>query len=102
MLGTTLEPQGKEPGQRDTTTNHAWLGGIRQTPGYLQKQYCHLLERQVYNSCVLQAMTYGAETNKQAHNILAAAQTNKERSMPNITYNDRKTNIWVRERTQVI
>ena len=41
---TTLQPQGKEPGQRDTTKNHGRLGGIRQTPGYLQKQPCHLPE----------------------------------------------------------
>ena len=37
------------------------------------------LKRQVYNSCVLPAMTYGAETwtlTKQAQNKLAAAQTN--------------------------
>ena len=34
----------KEPGQRDTTKNHGRLGGIRQTPGYLQKQPCHLPE----------------------------------------------------------
>ena len=44
VLGTTLQPQGKEPGQRDTTKNHGRLGGICQTPGYLQKQYCHLPE----------------------------------------------------------
>ena len=42
------------------------------------------LKRQVYNSCVLPAMAYGAET-KQAQNKLAAAQTNMERSMLNIT-----------------
>ena len=42
VLGTTLQPQGKEPGQRDTTNTHGRLGGIRQTPGYLQKQHCHL------------------------------------------------------------
>ena len=50
-------------------------------------------------------MTYGAETwtlTKQAQNKLAAAQTKMERSMLNITYKDRKTNIWVRERTKVI
>ena len=39
-----IQPQGKEPGQRDTTKNHGRLGGIRQTPGYLQKQPCHLPE----------------------------------------------------------
>ena len=63
------------------------------------------LKRQVYNSCVLPAMTYGAETwtlTKQAQNKLAAAQTQLERSMLNITYKDRTTNIWVRERTKVI
>ena len=31
VLGTTLQPQGKEPGQRDTTKNHGRLGGIRHT-----------------------------------------------------------------------
>ncbi len=53
------------------------------------------LERQVYNSCVLPAMPYGAETwtlTKQAQNKLATAQTKMERSMLNITYKDRKTN----------
>ena len=54
---------------------------------------------------VLPAMTYGAETctlTKQAHIKLAAAQTKMERSMLNITYKDRRTNIWVRERTELI
>ena len=63
------------------------------------------LKKQVYNSCVLAAMTYGADTwtlSKQAQNKLAAAQTNIERSMLNITYKDRKTNVWVREKTKVI
>ena len=63
------------------------------------------LKRQVYNSCVLPAMTYGAETwtlAKQAQNKLAAAQTKMERTMLNITYKDRRTNIWVRERTKLI
>ena len=63
------------------------------------------LKRQVYNSCVLPAMTYGAETwtlTKQAQNKIAAAQTKKERRMLNITYKDRKTSIWVSERTQFI
>ena len=50
-------------------------------------------------------MTYGAETwtlTKQLQNKLAAAQTKMERSMLNITYKDRKTNIWIMERTKVI
>ena len=63
------------------------------------------LKRQVYNSCVLPAMTYGARSwtlIKQAQNKLAAAHTKTERSMLNITYKDRKTNVWVRERTKLI
>ncbi len=63
------------------------------------------LKRQVYNSCVLPVTTYGAEIwtlTKQAQNKLAAAQTKMERSMLNITYKDRRTNIWVREMTKVI
>ena len=58
------------------------------------------LKRQVYNSSVLPARTYGAEIwtlTKQAQNKLGATQTKAERSILNITYNDRKTNIWVRE-----
>ena len=82
------------------------------------------------NEYIMAAMTYGAETwtlTKQAQNKLASAQTTMERSkkgkgsfyiaqypvrwtaqsalhssMLNITYKDRKTNIWVRERTKVI
>ena len=63
------------------------------------------LKRQVYNSCVLPAMTYGAETwtlTKQAQNKLAAAHYKMEISVLNITYKDRKTNIWIRERTKVL
>ena len=62
------------------------------------------LKRKVYNSCVLPAMTYGAETwslTKQAQKKPAAAQTKMERSMLNITYHDRKTNTWVRAKTGV-
>ena len=44
VLGTTLQLQGHEPGQIYTTKNHGRLGGISQTPGYLQKQPCHLPE----------------------------------------------------------
>ena len=88
VLGTTLHPQGKEPGQRDTTKNHGRMGSICQTPGYLQKQHCHLPEETGEgNSCVLLAITYGAETwtlTKQAQNKLAAAQIKMERCMLNI------------------
>ena len=80
--------------------------GIRQTPGYLQKQPCHLPEETgVQLLCAASCDIYGAETwtlTKQAQNKLAAAQTKMERIMLNITYTDRRTNNWVRERTKVI
>ena len=64
---------------------------------------CHLLEETcVQQYRVLPAMTCGPETwtlTKQAQNKLAAAHTKMERSMLNITYKDRRTNIWVREKT---
>ena len=47
------------------------------------------LEKQIYNSCVLPAMTYGAETRTlttHAKKKLGAAKTMTERSMLNITY----------------
>ena len=72
VLGTTLQPQGKEPGQRDTKKNHGRLGGIRQTPGYLQSNLAICLKRQVYNSCVLPARTYGA--------YMSTAQTSTEQA----------------------
>ena len=105
VLGTTLQPQGKESGQRDTTKNHDSLCGIAKHRDIFKSNLAICLKRQVYNSCVLPAMTYGAETwtlTKQVQNKLAAAQTKMERSMLNITYKDRRTNIWVRERTKLI
>jgi len=52
------------------------------------------LKRQVFNSCVLSAVTCGAETASQAKNKLAAAQTKMARSRPmlNTTYRVRNTN----------
>ena len=74
-------------------------------PDIFKSNLAICLKRQVYTSCVLPAMTYDAQTwalTKQAQNKLAAAQTNMKRSILNITYKDRKTNIWVRERTDFI
>ena len=63
VLGTTLQPQGKEPGQRDTTKNHGRAGRHTPNTGISSKATLAIcLKRQVYNSCVLPAMTYGAET----------------------------------------
>ena len=75
------------------------------TPGYLHRQHCRLPEETGVQLRVLPAMTYGAASGtltKHAQNKLAPAQTKMVRSMLNITYRDRKTNIWVRERTKVM
>ena len=63
----------------------------------------YALKRLVYNSCVLQAMTYGADTwhSPPKQNKLAAVQRKMGRSMLNSTYQERKTNIWVREKIKV-
>ena len=52
------------------------------------------LKRQVYNSCVLSAMTYGARD-------LDTDQTSTEQTCGRTDQN-RRTNIWVRERTKLI
>ena len=84
------------------TTKH---GGrcIRQTPGYLQKLRCPVLEETGVQ--LPWAASYdGADTwtlNKREHFKLAAAQTKTKRSMLDITYKDRKTTSGSR-RGQVI
>ena len=103
VLGTTLQPQGKEPGQKDTTKNHGRLGSIRQTPGYLQKQPCHLPE---YTGVqLLYAATYDircrdVDTDQRNTEQTCGRTDQMERSILNITYEDRKT--WVRDRTKFI
>ena len=93
---------------------------LRQKPGYLQKQPCHLPEEtgvwlQPMLACcqLCHRPRDGAYTwtlTKQAQNKLAAAHTKMERSMVNITYKDRKTNTcrsslgadWVSDSTIAI
>ena len=60
------------------------------------------MKTQIYNSCVLPEITYGAETwalTSQAKKKLAVAQTMVESSMLSIRFRDIKTNIFVREKT---
>ena len=82
--------------QRRIMTGWAWAAYAKHRDIF-KSNLAICLKRQVYK--------YGAETwtlTKQAQNKLAATQTKMERSMLNITYKDRKINIWVRERTKVI
>ena len=56
-----------------------------------------------YNSCVLPAMTYGAEDTHKTSTEQTCGRTDTiERSMLNITYSDRHTNKWAREGTKVV
>ena len=67
----------------------SWPNG-QHSPSTFKGNIGTCLKRQIYNSCVLPSMTYGAETwalTTQAKNKLAAAQTKMERSMLNITEN---------------
>ena len=62
------------------------------------------LKRKVYNTCVIPAMTYGAEAwtlTEKMENNLAVAQRKMERRILGISYRDRKTNLWVRSQTNV-
>ena len=99
LLGTEIQHQRQKPRQGDSKKNHTKHRDI------FEGNFVIYLKRQVCTSCVLPAMTYGAETlalTTQAKNKLAAAQTNTERSMLNIAYRDRKANIWVIKKTNVI
>ena len=72
-----LQPQGKEPGQRDKTKNHSRLGGIRQNRDLfkvnLQRDnicvpppiWCRDLDATVTN----QPMTYTHRTNLRPHRL---------------------------------
>ncbi len=99
VLGTTLQPQGKEQDKEIQRRIMAGWAAYAKHRDIFKSNLAICLKRQVYKSCVLPAMTYGAETwtlTKQAQNKLAAAQTKIETSIHNITYKDRRTNIWVR------
>ena len=80
-------------------------GGIRQTPGYLQKQPCHLPEE----TCVqlLCAASYDTwcrdlDTDQTSTEQTCGRTDQNGKKYAQITYKDRMTNIWVRERTKLI
>ena len=63
-----------------------------------------VLERKVYNQCILPTVTYGSETcyhrKKQNHKIRTIYRAH-ERVMLNITWKDKKTALWIRKQTGV-
>ena len=63
------------------------------------------LKRKVFNQCVLPAMTYASETwttTKQMEDRLARSQRQMERKLLGLTWQDRKTNEWIRSKTKVV
>ena len=80
---------------------HGRLGGIRKTPGYLQKQHCHLPEETGVQLLCTASYDIWCRA-REAQYKLAAAQTKMEISMLNITYKDKGTNFCARERTKVL
>ena len=95
----------KEKNQDKEIQRRIMTGWVAYTkhPDIFKSNLAICLKRQVYNSCVLPATTYGSEPwtlTKQAQNKHAATQTNMERRMLNITCKDKK--IWARERANVI
>ena len=88
---------------KDTTKNHGRLGGIRQTLGYLQKQPCHLPEEtgvQLLCAASYDIWCRDLDTDQTSTEQTCGRTYQMEISVLNITYKDRKTNIWVRERTK--
>uniref|UniRef100_A0A914XBD6 Endonuclease-reverse transcriptase n=1 Tax=Plectus sambesii TaxID=2011161 RepID=A0A914XBD6_9BILA len=71
---------------------------------YTSKQTPMSLKRKLFNSCVLPAMLYGAETwllTKREENRLAVAQRRMERIMAGISLREQKTNDWFRKLTRL-
>ena len=62
------------------------------------------LKRKLHDTCILPAMTYASETwklTKAMERKLATSQRKMERSMLGVTWEDRKTNEWIRDQTKV-
>src|SRR6202012_1936086 len=63
------------------------------------------LKRKVFDSCVLPVLTYGAETlklRKASEKKLRVTQRAMERSMLGISLQDKITNQWIRQQTEVV
>ena len=77
---------------------------IRQAPQHLLGQHWNMLEetnQQHMHTSSNDIRHRNVVTHHPCKEQTAAAQTKMERSMLKITYRDRKTNIWVREKTKV-
>ncbi len=60
------------------------------------------LKKNIYNQCILQLLTYGSETwqKEEEERKLRSEQSEMERKMLGITWNDRKRETWIKEKTK--
>ena len=76
------------------------LSYILKSPKYSNPQ-----KKKLFDACVLPVLTYGMETSvltKRVTHKLAVTQRAMERRMLGISLRDRRTNVWIRERTKVV
>ena len=81
-----------------------WQAFGRASAIFKNKDIPIVLKRQVYDQCILPTFTYGSDTwnlTKQQTLKLRTMQRAHERIMLNITWRDRKTTQWIREKTKV-
>uniref|UniRef100_A0A914UKL9 Reverse transcriptase domain-containing protein n=1 Tax=Plectus sambesii TaxID=2011161 RepID=A0A914UKL9_9BILA len=99
-IGDSTKRQ-KEIGRRVTA---GWRSFFKYKMIYMSKQTPMSLKRRLFNSCVLPAMLYGAETwslTKREENRLAVAQRRMERIMAGISLREQKTNDWLCKLTRL-
>jgi len=103
------------PGQRVTTDSSkeqeikrritlGWQAFGRASTVFKSEKIAMTLKRKVYDQCILPTVTYGAETWNRTKKMalkLRTMQRAHERIMLNITWRDRKTAKWIREKTGV-
>ena len=81
-----------------------WQAFGRANLVFKNKKLPIILKRKVYDQCILPTVTYGAETwnlTKKLSLKLRTMQRAQERIMLNLTWRDRKTAKWIRQKTKV-
>ena len=103
-MPSTFQRLNHAPSTRHTRILSDWRWGCLNILHGVHNELVSIIKKGlVYNYGVLPGITYGAKTwtlTKQAQNKLAG--TKMKRSMRNITYKVRKTNIWARQKTKIV
>uniref|UniRef100_A0A914WVS6 Reverse transcriptase domain-containing protein n=1 Tax=Plectus sambesii TaxID=2011161 RepID=A0A914WVS6_9BILA len=103
-LGQTIGDSTKRQKEISRLVTAGWHSFFKYKMIYTSKRTPIFLKRRLFNSCVLPAMLYGAETwllTKREENRLAAAQQRMERIMTGTSLRQRKTNDWLRKLTRI-